>query len=524
MIGETVGSYRITAKISTGGMGTVYKAEHTLIGKHAAVKVLHPELCHNEELVNRFFNEAKATTQIKHPGIVEIFDFGYMESGDAFIVMEFLEGASLARRLKQKGKLDEGEAAMLLRGVCNALAAAHGKKIVHRDLKPDNLMLCPDPEAPTGERCKILDFGIAKLTDTGMMAGAANMTKTGSVMGTPTYMSPEQCRGNGQLDERSDLYSLGCIYYEMIAGRPPFDNMSAGELIGAHLFIEPVPPINIAPHISADANALIMELLAKDPAKRPQSARELGLRFAEIAKNHGWISHTNPTSVRAPEGPPRDDDPHDETLASAPRITPPAVARVTPPPDSSPMTTDPTTLSGAASQSVHDVPKRRVGLYAGIAAAAVVLGAVTFIAVKGGDKSKRPPAVEPATAPAATAPTPTPAVTTPPPVDVAKPAPAAVPVTPPTPATPPTPPPDPVEVAKPTPAPPVTPPETHKPVAVTPKVTKPATTKPATPATTKPATTAATKPDTHKPTTTKPDAHKPGNGSGSGKILIETDL
>src|SRR5580704_14717641 len=146
-------------------MGTVYKAEHSLLGKLAAVKVLHPELRGNEEVVNRFFNEAKATTFIKHPGIVEVFDFGYLPSGDGYLIMEFLEGESLANALKLRGQLNEGEAAMLLRGVCSALAAAHAKGIVHRDLKPDNIFLCPDPDSPLGERPKLLDFGIAKLSD-----------------------------------------------------------------------------------------------------------------------------------------------------------------------------------------------------------------------------------------------------------------------------------------------------------------------------------------------------------------------
>src|SRR5260221_6421699 len=138
MIGTTVGSYRITKKVSVGGMGTVYKAEHALIGKLAAVKVLHPELRGNTDVVNRFFNEAKATTQIKHPGIVEVFDFGYLESGDGYIIMEFLDGVSLATRLTMKGPVDEGEAAMMLRGVCSALSAAHAKQIVHRELIPDD--------------------------------------------------------------------------------------------------------------------------------------------------------------------------------------------------------------------------------------------------------------------------------------------------------------------------------------------------------------------------------------------------
>nr|MBA3539155.1 serine/threonine protein kinase [Deltaproteobacteria bacterium] len=215
MIGSILGNYRVLDKLSIGGMGTIYRAEHTLIGRIVAVKVLHPEMCANKDIVNRFFNEAKATTAIKHPGIVEIFDFGYMPSGHAYIVMEFLEGMTLAQRMKSRGPIHEGEAAMVLRGVSSALAAAHAKGIVHRDLKPDNIFVLPDPDSPLGERCKLLDFGIAKLTDIGL-AGSA--TKTGAVMGTPTYMSPEQCKGIGNVDHRADLYSLGCILYELVTG------------------------------------------------------------------------------------------------------------------------------------------------------------------------------------------------------------------------------------------------------------------------------------------------------------------
>src|SRR3954463_6001634 len=189
-------------------MGTVYRAEHTLIGKIAAVKILHPEMSSNRDIVNRFFNEARATTSIKHPGIVEVFDFGYMASGHAYLIMEFLDGMPLSQRLRRRGPMSEGEAALLLRGVCVALAAAHDKGVVHRDLKPDNIFVVPDPESVSGERTKILDFGIAKLTDIGLGAGGG--TRTGAVMGTPAYMSPEQCRGTGDVDYRADLYSIGC--------------------------------------------------------------------------------------------------------------------------------------------------------------------------------------------------------------------------------------------------------------------------------------------------------------------------
>jgi serine/threonine-protein kinase len=300
VIGEIVGNYRIVGKLSVGGMGTVYKAQHQIIGKLAAVKVLHPELCTNLDIVNRFLKEAQATTTIKHPGIVDVIDFGYMKSGHAFLVMEFLDGMSLARRLKRRGKLSEGEAAMLLRAVCAALGAAHDKRIVHRDLKPDNIFLVPDPESALGERPKLLDFGIAKLTDVGL-AGSA--TKTGAVMGTPTYMAPEQCRGTGHVDHRADLYSIGCIYYELVTGRPPFRGLGAGELLGAHIYVEPEPPSVHEPTLSPLTEALIMSLLEKRPERRPQSARELGQRLTALVEQQSWITAGSPSGVTAQELP-----------------------------------------------------------------------------------------------------------------------------------------------------------------------------------------------------------------------------
>ena len=287
MKGTIVGSYRILGTISVGGMGTVYRAEHTLIGRLAAIKILHPELCANRSIVNRFFNEARTTSSLKHPGIVEVFDFGYMGSGHAYLIMEFLEGSPLSHRIRARARMPEGEAAMLLRGVCIALSAAHDKGVIHRDLKPDNIMVMRDPDSPGGERVKLLDFGIAKLTDIGLNGSA---TRTGSVMGTPTYMSPEQCRGSGGVDSRADLYSIGCIFYEMVAGRPPFVRTGAGEAIGSHLFVDPEPPSRHVEGLSAEAEALIMKLLAKKPEKRVQTARELAHQLTGIAQQHGWLS------------------------------------------------------------------------------------------------------------------------------------------------------------------------------------------------------------------------------------------
>ncbi|MGH9884243.1 MAG: serine/threonine protein kinase [bacterium] len=396
MKGTIVGSYRILGTISVGGMGTVYRAEHTLIGRLAAIKILHPELCANRSIVNRFFNEAKTTSSIKHPGIVEVFDFGYMPSGHAYLIMELIEGAPLSHRIRARGKMSEGEAAMLLRGVCIALSAAHDKCIVHRDLKPDNIIAMPDPDGPSGERIKLLDFGIAKLTDIGLNGSA---TRTGSVMGTPTYMSPEQCRGTGDVDWRADLYSIGCIYYEMVAGRPPFVRTGAGEAIGSHLFVDPEPPSRHVAGLSAETEALIMKLLAKQPEQRVQTARELAQLLTRIAQQHGWL----------PAG-----DVSRPSLSAGPEPVAPVAVRETQLPTDVLLRTDsPTTiarptstLSGAASE-VTEPPRRSRGVLrfaiAGVLAMAVggLGAALTF----SGPPREQPspgaiaPAARPASAP-----------------------------------------------------------------------------------------------------------------------------
>jgi serine/threonine-protein kinase len=372
--GTIVGSYRILGTISVGGMGTVYRAEHTLIGRLAAIKILHPELCANRSIVNRFFNEARTTSSIKHPGIVEVFDFGYMPSGHAFLIMEFLEGSPLSHRIRARPKMGEGEAAMLLRGVCVALSAAHDKGVIHRDLKPDNIMVMRDPDSPGGERVKLLDFGIAKLTDIGLNGSA---TRTGSVMGTPTYMSPEQCRGSGEVDNRADLYSIGCIFYEMVAGRPPFVRTGAGEMIGSHLFVEPESPSRHVAGLSAETEALIMKLLAKKPEKRVQTARELVQLLTGIAQQHGWLN--GDVSLPSLHGLP---------AAPAAPGAPGAPSDAAPPPTTQlPTTVKPTTLSGAASQ-VTDPPSRARHVLKLVIAGTIAMvsgGVAAVIAFSGSD-------------------------------------------------------------------------------------------------------------------------------------------
>jgi len=270
MVGTLLGNYRLDSEVGSGGMGTVYRATHMVLGSTVAIKLLRGDLMTSPELVTRFANEAKAASAIRHPNIVEVFDFGHTEDGRAYLVMEFLRGESLSQRMAQRGPLPAPEATRIARGIADALTAAHAKSIVHRDLKPDNVFLVPDPEL--GERPKLLDFGIAKL---GELAGATKYTQTGALMGTPLYMAPEQARAAAGIDRRADLYSLGCMLYEMLVGAPPFSAEGAGEIIALHLFGKVEPPSARAPGITAELDTIVMRLLEKEPDARFQHATEV---------------------------------------------------------------------------------------------------------------------------------------------------------------------------------------------------------------------------------------------------------
>jgi serine/threonine-protein kinase len=221
-------------------------------------------------MLQRFFNEARAATKAKDPGIVEVFDFGTTNSGISYIIMEVLRGQSLAERLR-RGAMAPELAIRVARQTAAGLAAAHGAGIIHRDLKPDNLFLVADQSAPGGERIKILDFGVARLQP----LGAAGMTRTGSIMGTPMYMSPEQVRGAHKVDGRADLYALGCILFEMLTGRTIFTYTGLAEIIAAHMMEEPVTPRSLNPRVPEDLSKLTTRLLAKSPDARPKDARAL---------------------------------------------------------------------------------------------------------------------------------------------------------------------------------------------------------------------------------------------------------
>ena len=264
-IGQIIGNYRIERLLGRGGMGEVCAARHTTLGRMAAIKVLQKQYSDHEQTLARFFNEARIITTLEHPGIVQVFDFGHDERGCAYIVMELLQGETLLARLARSGSLELGFALRITRQVANALSAVHRYGVVHRDLKPDNIFLVEDPDVEGGERAKVLDFGIAKVA----REDASDVhTRTGSILGTPRYMSPEQCRGLDNVDYRADIYSLACVLYHLICGRPPFEVRGTGNLIMAHVTESPRRPGALVPGVPRHVDDAIVKALAKEPDSR----------------------------------------------------------------------------------------------------------------------------------------------------------------------------------------------------------------------------------------------------------------
>jgi eukaryotic-like serine/threonine-protein kinase len=297
MIGQQFGNYRAISLLGEGGMGAVYLAEHPAIGRRVAVKVLHKNYIRDESLLTRFLNEARAANAIRHPNIIEILDSGTIADGTPFLVMELLEGESLGARIRRVGALPLQTAVEFCYQTASALGAAHKKGIVHRDLKPDNLYVVPDPHDPDRERIKVLDFGIAKLQQ-----GSANdsvKTRTGTLMGTPIYMSPEQCRGTKTVDHRSDIYSLGIIFFEMLCGQPPFVSEGFGELVNMHLNVAPPAPSSQNPNLSPTIDAIVLKMLAKNPDERYGDMSELQQALKSSGGSMFVVRGTAPASGEA---------------------------------------------------------------------------------------------------------------------------------------------------------------------------------------------------------------------------------
>src|SRR5262249_36305550 len=316
LIGETLaGKYKIEERLSVGGMGAVYRGTHILMGKTVAIKVLRPSLAADEKIVARFSREARAASRISHPNALSVTDFGEDESGHVFLVMEFLSGKTLKQVIRDDGPLPLARVVDIARQVGDALHAAPAQGVIHRDLKSDNIMLL---DTMSGDHAKVLDFGIAKINES---EGAVdtNLTAPNLVIGTPQYMSPEQCSQDSGIDARSDIYSFGVILYEMLVGHVPFAGDSPTMLMMKHLQ-EPVPSVlEERNDLPASVARVVARAMAKLPGNRYQNVAEL---IEDLTIASGMTIHrlAPPETVK----PVLHDEPDEVTVVRPREVAPPA--------------------------------------------------------------------------------------------------------------------------------------------------------------------------------------------------------
>jgi tRNA A-37 threonylcarbamoyl transferase component Bud32 len=317
--------YRIVRKLAEGGMGVVYEAEHVLIHRRVAVKCLHPEYARNDEVVARFQREATAAASIGNQHIIEVTDMGLLHDGSYFMVLEFLEGCDVEALILEGGPLPVGRAVHLLTQVCDALSAAHAKGIVHRDLKPANLYVTPRGDDPYF--VKVLDFGISKFRDADE-GGVPSLTRTGTMMGTPHYMAPEQVQSARSVDHRADIYALGAIAYELLTGRCPHDDETLHLLI-YRICSQPIVPVgSLRLDLPDGLSAVVMRMLARDPAERFQDCAAVRRALAPYAGLDGAprLNPEAPTPALALDGSLPPPTPFGSTALATPASAPTVVA------------------------------------------------------------------------------------------------------------------------------------------------------------------------------------------------------
>ena len=383
MIGQRFGNYRAVSLLGEGGMGAVYLAEHPQIGRRVAVKVLRPEMIRDPQLLVRFLNEARAANAIRHPNIIEVLDSGTTPEGIPYLVMELLEGEVLSARIRRLGRLSLREALEFSYQTASALAAAHAKGIVHRDLKPDNLFVVADPADHTREMMKVLDFGIAKLQT--LPTGGGMQTRTGMLMGTPVYMSPEQCLGTKTVDQRSDIYALGIIMFEMLAGKPPFTSDGFGELVNMHLNVRPPSLSDLNAAVTAPIEGVIMKALEKSPDARQRSAAELQADIRAAAGRSVMIRGASSTDLAAETLPGNTAGAMRATAGTGPTMAAPSPSKTGSTTGSTAgSTAGPTTMTGSTGERYAPTvrTKRGRGVALAVVAAALVAGGGGWVMMK----------------------------------------------------------------------------------------------------------------------------------------------
>jgi hypothetical protein len=368
--GTQIGKYMLGKKLGQGGFGVVFRAHDASLDREVALKFLNEEHSSQPQILQRFLQEARSAAKIAHPGIVTVYECGQLAEANntAYIAMELLDGESLTDRLARSGRMPVEQAVEIARQVASALEAAHRSGIIHRDLKPDNIFLVRDPAVANGERVKVLDFGIAKLGQNGHSSDQARIqTQSMMVFGTPRYLSPEQCKSAAHVDFRSDIYTLGCILFELVTGRPPFAG-APGELVAQHVLVAAPSILSIVPDAPPALAHLVAAMLAKEPDDRPATMAAVQRQFETVG-------------------------------AVSPGVAPTLLPGMMPPAPSGhlyarPVSASPTTLGGAASSSVvgpnTGVParSRRVWLV-GLAGSAVAVGVVVALVLGGlGSDSK----------------------------------------------------------------------------------------------------------------------------------------
>jgi serine/threonine-protein kinase len=279
-----LGQYQLKERLGSGGMGEVYLAEHLLLRRPCAVKVIRPERAGDPKELARFEREVQATATLTHPNTVQIFDYGHAEDGTFYYAMEYLPGLSLSELVHRHGPLPPERAIHFLRQVCGALSEAHAIGLIHRDIKPGNIMVCD--RGGLHDVAKLLDFGLVRAP--ARSAGEETLTKEGTIAGTPTYMSPEQGSSRGDLDPRSDIYSLGAVAYFLLTGQPPFSGRSAVEVVAAHLYEPPQPIARHRFDVPGELDAVVLKCLAKDPDHRFSDSASLDQALAGCPVAEAW--------------------------------------------------------------------------------------------------------------------------------------------------------------------------------------------------------------------------------------------